>query len=84
MEIKNKPYRLTSLARIVAYKLYVLHINDDEREKIDVTTALSLFTIPMSRNLIRSALELLRSDQFVARSGDGQSKPTNTAFFPRA
>lgn len=34
-----------------------------------------LFTVAISLNLLRSALEILRTDRFIGRSGDGNKRP---------
>lgn len=67
MELRNTPYRIVPLARAIAYKLYVLHVNDDLRDRLSLDQIAGLFSIPISRNLLRSAIEILIRDRFASR-----------------
>jgi hypothetical protein len=68
LEIKNKPYRLSPLARIVVLKLYLAHINDDARDSFSVEEVKGLFPGKMSANLLKSALEFARDGRYGRRS----------------
>jgi hypothetical protein len=57
--LKNKPYRIVPLTRIVLLKLYALHVNDDPRGKYAVRDICEAFDVPISRNLVETALERL-------------------------
>jgi hypothetical protein len=57
--LKNKPYRIVPLTRIVLLKLYVLHVDDDPRGKYSVDDVCEAFDVPVSRNLVETALERL-------------------------
>jgi hypothetical protein len=74
MHLKQKPYRLIPLSRIILARLYIQHVNDDPREKYSPEEVAAFFAIPISLNLIRSALEKLHTDStydshLVVRSG---------------
>ncbi len=71
MELQNIPYRIHPLARIIAYKLYVLHVNDDPRERLELDEISKLFSVAVSKNLLRSALSVLRTGGYVTRTGNG-------------
>jgi hypothetical protein len=62
MHLKQKPYRLIALSRIILARLYVQHVNDDPKEKYSPEEVAAFFAIPISLNLIRSALEKLDND----------------------
>lgn len=62
MTLKNTPYRISALARVITYKMYVEHVNDNTLARFSVSDVSKLFTIPISKNLVKSALELSRSD----------------------
>lgn len=71
---QNKPYRLIPLARCVLGKLYVEHVNDNDSELFSAEEVKNLFSIPVSRNLLSSALEELyvaknSNETLVVRSG---------------
>ena len=72
MKLEKVPYQLTPLSRVIAYKLYVLHVNDDSRERLDIAEIAALFSVVVSHNLLKSALEILRSDGNVSR-GENKS-----------
>lgn len=73
MSTAKKPLRIIPLARLICLKLYLLHVKDDERDKLTVEEVLSEFSISISRNLARSSLEILRKDQFVHRHGNAET-----------
>lgn len=75
MSFNHKPFKLYALARIITYKLYVQHVNDDLRTKLSVDEIRNLFSVPVSRNQISSALEMFRSYQnkYVARHKTGDT-----------
>jgi hypothetical protein len=58
--IKKKPYRVVPLARLVLFKLYVAHVNDEPKSQFNVDEIASLFDVPISKNLIRSATDFLK------------------------
>jgi hypothetical protein len=62
MHLKQKPYRLIPLSRIILARLYVQHVNDDPKDRYTAEEVAAFFAIPISLNLIRSALEKLHSD----------------------
>jgi len=62
MYLKQKPYRLIPLSRIILARLYVQHVNDDPKDRYSPQEVAALFSIPISLNLIRSALEKLHRD----------------------
>jgi hypothetical protein len=62
MHLKQKPYRLIPLSRIILARLYIQHVNDDPRDKYSPEEVAAFFTVPISLNLIRSALEKLNND----------------------
>ena len=67
MQLKLKPYRLVPLSRIILARLYIQHVNDDPKDKYSAEDVAALFSIPISLNLIRSALEKLESDSTYRR-----------------
>jgi hypothetical protein len=62
MAFKTKPYRLIPLSRIILAKLYEQHVNDEPKDRFTVDEVAELFSVPVSRNLIASALARLHSD----------------------
>src|ERR1022692_2036414 len=62
MHLKQKPYRLIPLSRIILARLYVQHVNDDPKDRYSPEEVAAFFALPISLNLIRSALEKLHSD----------------------
>lgn len=60
MEFKYKPYRVVPLGRIIVCKLYHAHVNDHVKSEYTPAEIAGLFSVPMSRNLVGSALEVLR------------------------
>ena len=62
MQLKHKPYRLIPLSRIILARLYIQHVNDDPKDRYSPEEVAAFFTIPISLNLIKSALEKLHSD----------------------
>ena len=62
MELINKPYRISSLLNVILYKLYVEHVNDSAEDRYSVEEIVKLFSTTVSRNLVKSALELGRTD----------------------
>lgn len=48
----------------------MLHVDDDPRDLFSVEEIAKLFTAEISRNLIKSALLILKEDQFISRSGN--------------
>lgn len=76
---QNVPYRLIPLARCVLTKLYVQHVNDSDTEAFSVDEIKSIFSVPVSRNLISSALDELYGPKYsdkalVHRSGTKRSE----------
>ncbi len=63
-KLKNTPYRLVPLSRVVLLKLYLAHINDDPRPALSASEVVELFPTKVSSNLVRSALELLRGSAY--------------------
>jgi len=75
--LKNRPYRLVPLSRVVLLKLYIEHVNDTPLDRFTVADVCGLFRVPMSRNLVESALErLCREGSYSSRlvSGHGTKK----------
>jgi hypothetical protein len=75
MELKAKAYRLIPLSRLILAKLYVLHVNDDPRDRYNARDIAALFSIPISVNLIKSALERMHresrySDRLIIKRGN--------------
>jgi hypothetical protein len=62
VHLKQKPYRLIPLSRIILARLYVQHVNDDPKDRYTPEEVAALFEIPISLNLIKSALEKLLID----------------------
>jgi hypothetical protein len=56
---QNTPYRLFPLARCVLAKLYAEHVNDNDVDAFSIDEVKATFSVPVSRNLIGSALEEL-------------------------
>jgi len=54
--LKNRPYRIVPLSRIVLLKLYIEHLNDSPKDRFSVENVCGLFNVPMSRNLVETAL----------------------------
>ncbi len=76
--LKNRPYRLVPLSRIVLLKLYVEHVNDTALERFTPADVCGLFRVPMSRNLIESALERLsREGSYNSRAVSGHGTKKN-------
>lgn len=78
MRFKNTPYRIVPLARCILAKLYIEHVNDTEEESYIVGDIRNLFSVPLSKNLIRSSLEWLRGNtyqgnQLIRRLGNQKS-----------
>lgn len=57
--LKNRPYRLIPLSRIVLLKLYIAHVNDTPLDRFTAADVCGMFRVPMSKNLVESALERL-------------------------
>ncbi|MGE8942960.1 hypothetical protein ACO2I3_13680 [Leptospira interrogans] len=57
--LKNSPYRIVPLSRIVLLKLYVEHVNDSPKDRFSAEDVCGLFRAPMSRNLVETALSRL-------------------------
>jgi hypothetical protein len=75
MELKAKPYRLIPLSRIILAKLYVLHVNDDPRDRYNARDIAALFSIPISVKLIQSALDRMHresryNDRLIIKKGN--------------
>jgi len=66
--LRNRPYRLVPLSRIILLKLYIEHVNDSPQDRFSSADLCGLFRVPMSRNLIESALARL------SREGTYQSR----------
>lgn len=62
MAIKNKPFRLIPLSRIILAKLYEQHVNDNPKDRFTAEDIAELFSIPVSKNLIASALTRLHNE----------------------
>jgi hypothetical protein len=68
MNFKYTPYRIVPLSRLILFKLYINHINSEKKNRFSVEEICSLFSIPISPNLAKSALNLLRGETYNARS----------------
>ena len=84
VNFKFKPYRIVPLARIVLCKIYVAHVNDEPRQSLTVEDIARLFSIPMSQNLLKTAVEHLRGNSYndpklVTRHSAAKDKPKNHA-----
>jgi hypothetical protein len=62
MALKTKPYRLIPLSRIILAKLYEQHVNDEPKDRFSVDDVTKLFSVPVSKNLVASALARLYED----------------------
>lgn len=68
MRFKNTPYRIVPLARCVLAKLYIEHVNDSDKEMYSETEILNIFSVPISKNLLRSSLEFMRTNYYGGKS----------------
>jgi len=71
-QIALKPYRIAPLSRIILLKLYQRHIADDNRDRYTVEEIRSLFSVPVSRNLLQSSLSLMTksyANKFISTVG---------------
>jgi hypothetical protein len=61
MESKYTPYRLVPFSHLVLYKLYFCHLNDENLSEFTAYDILASFSVPVSSNLILTALDFLRT-----------------------
>jgi hypothetical protein len=87
MQLKHRPYRLGPLSRIILARLYAQHVNDDPKETYSPKEVAALFSIAISLNLIKSALEKLARDSsfhahLVVRTGSKKAGTLGYAVGP--
>lgn len=64
MELRHRPYRVIPLGRIILWKLYQQHVNDEPKFEYTAIEISNLFSISVSQNLVSSALEFLRGSRY--------------------
>jgi hypothetical protein len=64
MQTRYKPYRLVPFSRVILYKLYICHLDNDHKSEFSVADVAQAFSVPVSRNLVSSALDFLRNKNY--------------------